>query len=474
MQHNNIVHLTPRILLYALAGILLVSCVPTTGEFEPQVSEPPGSDANTGYPAPMQEESYATLGAYPAPNASSQEAYPASNERLSQPIGQETTPWPTFTPFPSPTHQPGPTPTALPLREPHQNATGTITYLERQGGTLLAPSRITTTALGEILTPPELLSTENARINLAEPVSMYPSPDGKYILLTDGWGVRYIFDSDTGQYRPLFQNMLDPKGQSFNWHPDSKHFLMEAEDGSKDTGLWLVNVETGEYSVLLHQFPTPHIIAGDISPNGQHVIYALDSNENREQDLDAVEAYEVWLADINGDNALLIWESSTYVGIFAWSPDGRHVAMNDGRIMDMQNYTVTTLTNDMANGYGYAFRPVWSPDSRQIAFIAFDDPNPITDNTLLSEGYEIDIFKGTNIHILDIEAGKERTLLQGTGHIYPAWSPDGSHIAFTSNMNGKSEIWAVNLNGTDLRQLTNSQGPALFPYWTPFSNEREQ
>ncbi len=36
----------------------------------------------------------------------------------------------------------------------------------------------------------------------------------------------------------------------------------------------------------------------------------------------------------------------------------------------------------------------------------------------------------------------------------PTWSADGRRIAFQSDRSGKMEIWIMNADGTDARQLT--------------------
>jgi len=48
----------------------------------------------------------------------------------------------------------------------------------------------------------------------------------------------------------------------------------------------------------------------------------------------------------------------------------------------------------------------------------------------------------------------------------PAWSPDGSRIAFASNRTGSFQIHAMNADGTAVRQLT-SQGQHTDPAWSP-------
>lgn len=46
-------------------------------------------------------------------------------------------------------------------------------------------------------------------------------------------------------------------------------------------------------------------------------------------------------------------------------------------------------------------------------------------------------------------------------------SPDGKRVAFVSDRDGNREIYLVNLDGTDLRRLTFTPAPELWPSWSP-------
>lgn len=53
---------------------------------------------------------------------------------------------------------------------------------------------------------------------------------------------------------------------------------------------------------------------------------------------------------------------------------------------------------------------------------------------------------------------------------YSRWSPDGRHIAFTSDRSGDSEVWMCRSDGTNLRQVTfkeYSGQRSRFPLWSP-------
>jgi Tol biopolymer transport system component len=50
----------------------------------------------------------------------------------------------------------------------------------------------------------------------------------------------------------------------------------------------------------------------------------------------------------------------------------------------------------------------------------------------------------------------------------PRWSPDGRQIAFVSDRSGNNEIWKVNQDGSGLERLTDTPGAyALNPVWSP-------
>jgi TolB protein len=137
--------------------------------------------------------------------------------------------------------------------------------------------------------------------------------------------------------------------------------------------------------------------------------------------------------------------------------------------MNPDGSNVRRLSKNYAGGL--MFEPVWSPDSRTLAFIVWDGPGAFSDKTATPEGkdgreqWDSNSFKGTNIHLVDVETGEERRLLPDTGNIDPAWSPDGRQIAYASTRSGGAQIWVVNADGTNLRQVTQESRWVRYPVW---------
>ena len=61
----------------------------------------------------------------------------------------------------------------------------------------------------------------------------------------------------------------------------------------------------------------------------------------------------------------------------------------------------------------------------------------------------------------------QRLTSSPTVELAPAWSPDGSEIAFTSNAAGSTDIWMMSSDGTNQRNLTNDPANCYGPEFSP-------
>lgn len=69
-----------------------------------------------------------------------------------------------------------------------------------------------------------------------------------------------------------------------------------------------------------------------------------------------------------------------------------------------------------------------------------------------------------DVHTIRADGTGARLLLR-RGHS-PAWSPDGSRLAFVSARAGDEELYVANADGSGVRRLTRSPGPDLSPAWS--------
>ncbi len=104
--------------------------------------------------------------------------------------------------------------------------------------------------------------------------------------------------------------------------------------------------------------------------------------------------------------------------------------------------------------------PAWSPDGSKLAYVSFQKKKPI-------------------IYVQSLTGGAQNVLANYKGNnSAPAWSPDGSKLAIVLTYGANSQIYTVSSSGGDLKQVTKSGGidtePAFSPdgAWIYFSSDR--
>ncbi len=162
----------------------------------------------------------------------------------------------------------------------------------------------------------------------------------------------------------------------------------------------------------------------------------------------------------------------------AWSPDGRLIAFERESglylpaLADIELYTInvttgieTPLTN--VAGSSVSQHPAWSPDGSRIAY-SRSNSNPQEPNC--ANFSVITVIEATGVPVGPVTCDT----VTAYSDIYPAWSPDGGAVAFVRRHPNPStpyrQLHRVDLAGGALTKLTDNPGASydeLAPAWAP-------
>ena len=123
--------------------------------------------------------------------------------------------------------------------------------------------------------------------------------------------------------------------------------------------------------------------------------------------------------------------------------------------------------------------------SEEIYVMNSDGTNPtrLTNNTSIHEfpswspdGTKIAFTRNIDIYVMNAHDGSNQTNISNNAAFdsLPSWSPDGTKIAFTSTRDGNSDIYVMNAHdGSNQTRLTNNTDIDESPDWSTAATEPE-
>ncbi|HEV2801208.1 MAG TPA: DUF4214 domain-containing protein [Pyrinomonadaceae bacterium] len=317
------------------------------------------------------------------------------------------------------------------------------------------------------------------------------SPDGAKIAFyrsssADAEGGIYVMNPDgSNQTRVPIANPV----YSAVWSPDGTRFAYTAErNGTRD--IYIANVDgSGEKNLTDGGGASP-----TWSPDGERIAYVAGSS--------------LCVMNADGSNQREIVSGNAVRGINGpkWSPDGSLIMFEGGLFQNPptnRSYLVSPDGSNLRRANGAYFDLAWSPDGTKIAYRTDDelradigvanfdgtpssikfgtgpeiiDSQPAWQPLLAGEGkivFTNERDGNPEIYVMDADGGNQKNLTNNPAKdATPVWSPDRKQIAFTSDRSGRSNIYVMDADGGNVRAVTNldntmSDYRVYDPAWSP-------
>jgi TolB protein len=223
------------------------------------------------------------------------------------------------------------------------------------------------------------------------------------------------------------------------WSPDGRSIAYTSwRTGFMD--IYISNIYQGTMLTPAKGTPSSQNFLPAYSPDGTRLAFTSNRDGNS----------EIYVMNRDGSNLRRLTSHPAIDTTPTWSPSGTQIAFTSERSGSPGIYVVGVdgLGLRRISSDSYSDRATWSPPPlNEIAYSARTGP-------------------GYDIKILNIESGTTRQITFGEGsNESPAWAPNGRHLAFTSTRAGRTQVFTVDLDGKNVRQITR-EGNNFFPHWS--------
>lgn len=278
--------------------------------------------------------------------------------------------------------------------------------------------------------------------------------------LTDGGENAEAYFSADGQFI-TFQSTRDGRtcDQQYTMRADGSE-LTKVSRGGKTTCGWFLPGNTRLFFGATHHAdsacpPKPDPSAG--------YVWGIDP-------------YDIYTTDRDGKNMKRLTNYGVYTAEGVLSPDGKRIVFTSLKDGDLDIYTMNVDGSDvkrLTTTPGYDGGPWWSPDGTKIVYRAWHYDNP-TD----LKAYQDLLKKGMirpnrmELFVMNADGSDQRQITTlGGANFGPSWTPDGQAIIFSSNhKNPRSrnfDLYTVKLDGSGLKQITTNPEFDGFPMFSP-------
>lgn len=284
---------------------------------------------------------------------------------------------------------------------------------------------------------------------------------GRIVQLTDGGeNAEAYFSSDGSQL--IFQSARDGRGcdQMYTMNVDGSDVTMVSNGEGKTTcGYFYDGDQRIVYSSTQAAGPQCPV-RPDMS---QGYVWGLDQ-------------YDIYTARVDGSETRRLTHNDIYTAEATLSPDGQTILFTSLKDGDLEIYTMNldgTNERRLTNNPGYDGGAFFSPDGSKIVYRAWyaTDSAEMADYRRLLAQNKVRPNR-MELWVMDADGSNQRQVTNlGGANFAPFFTPDGERIIFSSNHQdprGRNfDLYIIGIDGSNLQQVTFHDEFDGFPMFSP-------
>jgi TolB protein len=271
----------------------------------------------------------------------------------------------------------------------------------------------------------------------------------------------YVVNPD-GMHERLVQAPTDI-GEIPRWFPDGAHIATGGSPALPGGGSRIINPDDGTFRDIDGQDPTLFNPCGAPSPDGTLLLCETFSEDGSQNGIHTIRSsdgggFTQITSNPGGDDVPGSWSSNgTRIVFQRFGPDSYEGVF----VVNVNGTGLKRILPPTVSANCCTFN--WSPQGNEIAFSRHVTPDVHSSLWVMHSD-------GTGLHPLSVPpslgCGGANSDLSAVGCLQPAWSPDGTKIAFASglDLDVDGNIYIVNADGTGLTQVTRAGGSSS-PDW---------